>query len=83
MQRDLAAERPDVVDRAMRMLEDWHGDALRTATHAQDPLWTVMQAGGPEHTRGCLPGYLKRLRETCRGRWADRLAQRHAQEAAE
>ena len=36
--------------------------------------------GGPFHVRGQLPGYLARLRETGRGRWADLLAAKHRTE---
>jgi choline-sulfatase len=76
-QRNLAPERPEVVARAMSLLDDWHGRIMRTATHGQDPMWTVMQEGGPEHTRGQLRRYLERLRETERSEWAERLAAAH------
>jgi len=33
------------------------------------------------HTRGALPKYLERLRETGRERWADLLAARYPNEA--
>lgn len=79
-QRNLAPERPEVVARAMSLLDDWHGRMMRTATQGQDPMWTVMQEGGPEHTRGQLPRYLERLRETGRGEWAERLAVAHPRE---
>ena len=79
-QRDLAPERPDLVSQAMTLLDDWYGEMMRTATHGQDPMWTVMHEGGPEHTRGQLPRYLERLRETGRGEWAERLAAAHPRE---
>ena len=79
-QNDLAPQRPDVVNRGLAMLDDWLGQQMRTATHAQDPMWTVMQAGGPEHTRGFLPLYIERLRETGRDQWADMLAAKHPRE---
>lgn len=80
-QRDLAARHPELVARAMRMLDVWHAEMMRTATHPQDPMWTVLREGGPLHTRGMLPGYLKRLRETGRAEWAGRLAALHPAEA--
>jgi choline-sulfatase len=40
-------------------------------------LMIVLREGGPFHTRGALPAYLKRLRETGRGHHAGRLAARH------
>lgn len=76
-QVDLATSRPAVATRAMAMLEDWHGEMMRSATHPQDPMWTVMREGGSFHTRGELPKYLERLRATGRGNWADHLAAKH------
>jgi arylsulfatase A-like enzyme len=82
MQVDLAPTRPELVAQAMKLLDEWQAEALRTATHAQDPLWTVMQAGGPEHTRGYLPGYLKYLRATGRAEWAEKLERKFPREAS-
>lgn len=80
-QRDLTAARPDLVGRAMELLEDWHAEMMETATHRQDPMATVLREGGPFHTRGHLPAYLARLRATGRGAWAERLAAEHPDEA--
>ena len=79
-QHDLAPQRPDVVRRAMTMLEAWHDEMMRTATHPVDPMRTVLAEGGPLHARGQLPEYLKRLRETGRGEFADRLVANHPAE---
>lgn len=76
-QRNLAAARPGLVQAALARLEQWHGDMMRTATHPMDPMWNVLQEGGPYHVRGELPAYLTRLRATNRGEWAERLAARH------
>jgi arylsulfatase A-like enzyme len=83
LQQDLAPRRAELVDRAARLLDQWLGDVLRSATHAQDPLWTVLHAGGPEHTRGYLPAYLQRLRATGRRQWAEKLERIHLREAAQ
>lgn len=80
-QHDLAGEKPGEVARALGMLDAWTAQMLRTATHPQDPLWTVIREGGPLHTRGQLPRYLQRLRETGRADYADRLAAAHPTEA--
>jgi arylsulfatase A-like enzyme len=80
-QHDLAPERPDLVGQALTYLDDWYGRMMATATHPQDPLWTVVHAGGAFHTRGHLPGYLERLRATDRATWADRLAAAYPREA--
>lgn len=79
-QNDLALERPDLAREALGRLDDWLGQMMRTATHPQDPMWTVLREGGPLHTRGQLPKYLERLRATDRAAWADRLAARHPTE---
>jgi arylsulfatase A-like enzyme len=76
-QQGLAEATPQAVSRAMSMLEQWHGQMMRTSTTGADPMWTVMREGGAFHTRGQLPAYLKRLRDTGRARWADRLAAQH------
>ena len=41
---------------------------------------TVLREGGPYHTRGRLPSYVKRLRETGRTHHAEALASRHPDE---
>jgi choline-sulfatase len=79
-QHDLASSRPQIVARAMTMLEQWHAHMMRTATHPADPMWTVLREGGPFHTRGRLAAYLERLRATGRAGWADTLAARHSRE---
>ncbi len=79
-QHDLSLEHPELVGKAMTMLDQWHAEMMRTASHGQDPMWTVLREGGPLHTRGHLPAYLQRLRETGRGEWADHLAAMHSKE---
>jgi choline-sulfatase len=76
-QQDLAAENPDVVARAMHMLEDWYHEMALTSQHDADPMMTVLREGGPFHTRGRLPGYLDRLRATGRAHHARRLERLH------
>jgi hypothetical protein len=65
----------------MRRLDDWYSQMVRTATHPVDPMWVVLSEGGALHTRGQLPAYLRRLRETGRSERADRLASMHPREA--
>lgn len=80
-QTDLADEKPELVREAMAKLDEWTGDMMRSATNPSDPMRTVMTEGGPLHTRGELPAYLKRLRATGRGKWADILERKHPREA--
>ncbi len=79
-QHDLASQHPNLVARAMTILDAWHADMMRTATHPADPMWIVMREGGPFHTCGYLTKYVQRLRETGRGKWADELLKKHANE---
>ena len=75
-QHDLAPSRLDLVGRALTLLSGWEGAMLEGASGG-DPLWTVMQEGGPFHTREMLPSYSERLRATGRGERAEALAARH------
>ncbi len=70
---NLAKERQDIADRGLALLEKWHADMMATSTSRIDPLWTVMDEGGPFHTRGRLETYARRLRETERGQHAETL----------
>jgi len=79
-QRNLAEERPDLVNRAMGMLADWHHDMVLTSTHDVDPMMTVLREGGAFHTRGMLPRYAQRLRKTGREHHAKRLEALHPDE---
>ncbi len=67
-------------ERARSVLDDWTAAQL-ARSGAEDPIDTVLAEGGPYHTRGHLPAYLQRLRDTGRSGWADLLAERHAAEA--
>ncbi len=70
-QHDVAAEHPDVVAGALAILSEWRSDALGKTADGIDPLWTVVNGGGPWHTRVDVPWYLQRLRDTGRGQWAE------------
>ena len=83
LQHDLAAGNPELCNEALARLDRWMADMMATATHADDPMRTVMLEGGPLHTRGVLPAYLQRLRETGRADGADLLAKTHPRDAAQ
>ncbi|MCP4518172.1 MAG: sulfatase, partial [Delftia sp.] len=76
-QHNLAEQRPELVDRAMRLLADWQHEMMRSSKSDTDPMMTVLREGGAFHTRGRLPAYLQRLRATGRAHHADALARRH------
>jgi arylsulfatase A-like enzyme len=82
-QNDVKNKYPDICARGAKIILDWH-DAMMKKSCASgissgtiDPMWTVLQEGGPAHTKGALGGYLKRLRETGRGDGADKLERKY------
>jgi arylsulfatase A-like enzyme len=76
-QVDLSAQRPELVNQAMRYLADWERQMMLTSTTNVDPMMTVLREGGAFHTRGSLPAYLARLRATGRAQHAERLERLH------
>jgi arylsulfatase A-like enzyme len=79
-QQDLATTQPSLVDRALALLSDWHHEMMVTSQHNADPMMTVLQEGGPFHTRGKLSSYVARLRSTGRDQHAQALISRHPEE---
>lgn len=74
---NLADRRPEIVNEAQKILDEWHAEMMTSATHPVDPLWTVMKEGGPFHTRGELSNYCRRLRETGREMHAEKLEKQY------
>ncbi|MDD9269718.1 sulfatase [Paenibacillus sp. GCM10023248] len=79
-QHNVAADNRSVCMEAVYYLNQWHDDMMRRNSDAVDPLWTVMQEGGPFHAKGYLKGYIKRLEETGRGHLVPELVRRHPEE---
>ncbi|MDX1563959.1 MAG: sulfatase [Phycisphaeraceae bacterium] len=73
-QRNLSRSEPDLARHGQSLLEQWHRQMMQTAEGRPDPMETVIEEGGPLHAQIDLSAYLKRLRETGRAAWADRLA---------
>jgi choline-sulfatase len=73
-EHDVAAEHPDVVAFAEARLAEWRAENLATSATGVDPLDTVLSQGPGFHARADLDAYLRRLRATGRGQWADRFA---------
>ncbi|MCL2707934.1 MAG: sulfatase [Defluviitaleaceae bacterium] len=77
---DLKGERPDVCAEGAKIILDWQEKMLKknVGISATDPMWTVMNEGGPLHAHdGGLDGYVKRLEESGRGEAARALAQKY------
>ncbi|WP_430017231.1 hypothetical protein [Paenibacillus naphthalenovorans] len=60
-QTNLAAEHRQVCRDAVYYLNEWHDHMMETMPFDTDPLWTVMQEGGPYHAKGFLPKYAQWL----------------------
>ena len=74
---DLTAEKPEVVNECLAILEQWHAGMMATSTETVDPLQTVLNEGGPFHTRSALRSYCEHLRQTGRAHHAESLMARH------
>lgn len=75
---DLAAERPEIVNEGLRLLEAWQAEMMASSDSDIDPLWTVMREGGPFHTRGFIQAYAERLRVSGRAHHAEAMLAKHA-----
>ncbi len=81
-QFNLAGERQDICQQAVKYLSEWHDEMMRTMDTPIDPLWVVMNEGGPFHARGQLKKYCQLLEGTPR-EWAiEELKKRHPKEFA-
>ena len=79
-QEDLAGAEPEACRQARCYLQQWHEQMMVTLPDAADPLWTVMQEGGPAHARGHLRRYCEYLEQTGRGGAIPELRRRHPRE---
>lgn len=80
-QSNIAAQHPELCDKAYRMLGEWHDEMMSKGDSQIDPLWTVMKEGGPFHTRGCLEKYCHWLERTGRCDGARELRERYYEKA--
>ena len=76
-QHDLAETRPELVQAALAYLAEWQQAMARRSQADVDPMWTVLQEGGPYHVRDDLERYVERLRATGRAHHAERLLAAH------
>jgi arylsulfatase A-like enzyme len=76
-EHDLAVQYPEVCHDATHRLLGWHDAMMASMPFDVDPLWTVIKEGGPEHARGMLREYCKRLEQTDRGWAVPELMRRH------
>ncbi len=70
---DLSKEHPELCAQGARIILNWTDEMMKKSDFDTDPLWTVMREGGPEHARGMLGAYIRRLEETGRGEYVPAL----------
>jgi choline-sulfatase len=74
---NLADEKPDIINRAINFLEEWHSEMMRTSENKVDPLWTVIKEGGPLHVNYGIKEYIKKLYNTNRADCAAQLLRKY------
>ena len=70
---DLSAEKPELCALGAKYILDWTDEMMKKSDFDADPMWTVMREGGPEHCRGMLEAYIRRLEKTGRGEYVPAL----------
>ncbi len=66
---NMVNERPEIVERGLALLQQWHDEMMSTAIEPIDPLLIVLREGGPFDARTQWQRYCERLRETGRERY--------------
>jgi hypothetical protein len=64
-----------------KLILDWVDENMKTSLYDTDPMWTVMREGGPEHARGEIGKYMKKLEGTPRDYGVEALARMYPEEA--
>ncbi|MBP5198660.1 MAG: sulfatase [Lachnospiraceae bacterium] len=77
---DVKDKYPEICAKGAKIILDWHDRAMLTSPYTLDPMWTVLEEGGPFHVRGELEHYCRRLEETGRKEGADELRKRHGKD---
>ena len=77
MTTNIAEERPDIVCKGLQLLDEWHDKMMKSSPSSKDPMWTVIEEGGPHHTKGMRNTYLKRLRRSGREEFIEVIKRRN------
>ncbi|GAB2574967.1 sulfatase family protein [Gracilibacillus alcaliphilus] len=74
---NLVDQKPEVVAKGLQLLDEWVTEQMATSDSPIDPMWSVIQEGGPYHTRGQYQQQLNKLIKEGRHEVADRFISRH------
>ncbi len=74
---NIVRERPDLAAQGAKIILDWVDEMMKVSIYDTDPMWTVMREGGPEHARGEIGAYMKRLEGTARDYGVKALAEKY------
>lgn len=77
---NLAKEHPELCAQGAKIILDWVDEQMKRSPSDIDSLWTVMREGGPEHSRGQIGAYAKRLAGTARDYGVEALAEMYPEE---
>lgn len=75
--KNLMAEYPQVAGHCARLLQRWHSEMMAGNDNGIDPMQTVLNEGGPFHSKGQVERYAGRLKETGREAGARQLLARY------
>ena len=77
-QHDVKAQHPDICAKGAKIILDWQEENMKRSHTGVDPMWTVVNEGGPYHANiRDLPNYLKRLENSGRADSAAELRKRY------
>ena len=77
-QHDVKLLYPEICAQGAKIILDWQEAQMLSSDSPTDPMWTVIQEGGPYHTWGHLESYCQRLENTGRAEGARQLRERYA-----
>ncbi|MEK6645044.1 MAG: sulfatase [Candidatus Firestonebacteria bacterium] len=70
---NLASKNPQLVNKYLKLLEQWHKDMVDSSDTKIDPMDTVLKEGGPFCTRYDAQKYANRLNKTGRKKHAQKI----------
>ena len=79
-QINLESSRRNIIKEANQKLDSWYDEMMSSNECKVDPLKTVLEEGGPFHSRGQLKKYCEYLKKTNRGSAIEELRRRHPEE---